>query len=110
MHSESKITLTLTEPLIGLMGYVYCHCVYGCCGLDAFDLELDCTRVWVQEQGSVNARLALQQLQDFRFRILADQNFDRFEIPDPLSDIIESDLKLLLAKVEANLTASLTHR
>lgn len=106
MSSESKITLAIPELLAGFVNHLESYCQYGCCGLDVFNFEPNHTQAWVQERGPAQARLALQQAQDLRFRILADPNFDRFEIPSPL-DIVEVDLKLLLAAVETNLTAAL---
>lgn len=50
--SEYKRQVVIPEPLLSMMAAGETSCVAGCCGLDAFDIDVNQIRQWSQGEGA----------------------------------------------------------
>ena len=49
------LILLLNRPLYGLVQHLESHCVYGCCGMDAFDITASNAQLWLEVRGGAAA-------------------------------------------------------
>jgi hypothetical protein len=58
------LILLLNRPLYGLVKHLESDCVYGCCGMDAFDISASNAQLWLRSDEGQQRQLCLEQLDE----------------------------------------------
>ncbi len=103
---SDSVNVTVAEPLAGFLDHLQSYCVYGCCGMDAFNFEAAHTVGWIEQIGADSAGATLCQVRALRTSI-AKAEFRLLKIDHPIEELTEEDLRDLLDQAEANLVCEL---